>query len=299
MYDRSSPASQHSSLHSAHRAKRRHSHRSHSPAPRISTLLPHHGSSQYSPSSRAEDISRLLDPAYSSSSSTAASASRAYVDHRGDLHDPDYRDFPVLRSKTTHKQRRTSASSSRSLSVPRDGYNRYSNSYSMATPTGVRPEWERDWTAEGADAEEDEEPEDDATTFSSHSHFNPFVSESRTRRFAPQYSPPRWFGEPTPLSSSPVSLNDDENEDNALQLVSSPFERPLRETMDDELEDDERKKPRRHHHRIRKPVCKREKEQTMAPADSEKCRNESSLEGRDERIHVEDNDFTFVHAFTS
>ncbi|TFY53919.1 hypothetical protein EVG20_g9915 [Dentipellis fragilis] len=60
---------------------------------------PHHSHfSKYSPSSRAADISRLLDPSYLSSSSTSSSPASvsAYVDHHGDLHDPDYRDFPAL-----------------------------------------------------------------------------------------------------------------------------------------------------------------------------------------------------------
>jgi hypothetical protein len=58
----------------------------------------------YAPSTPAADISRLLDPAYinGSSSSTARKTRRAsapvgvYVDHTGEFHDPDYRDFPVM-----------------------------------------------------------------------------------------------------------------------------------------------------------------------------------------------------------
>ncbi|KAK7693887.1 hypothetical protein QCA50_003460 [Cerrena zonata] len=304
MYDLQShsPASAHSSLHSVQqRAKRRHqSRRSHSPVPRISTLLPHHGSSQYSPSSRADDISRLLDPAYSSasSSSTAASPSRAYVDHRGDLHDPDYRDFPVLRSKTTTKQRRTSQGSSRSLSVPRDGYSNYSsyryssNQYSMAaTPTGVRPEWERDWAVEGDDEDGDDDIEDDET-FSSHSHFSRLVPEPKTRLFTPHnYSPPRWFGEPTPLSSSPVSLNDDD--DNALQLVSSPFEgTPLDSALERDGEDEDRPTKSRIHHRLisGRSASKQEKERRNS-ADAEKARDDHHPSEHDEHLDVDDHDF--------
>ncbi|KAA1469285.1 hypothetical protein DENSPDRAFT_848781 [Dentipellis sp. KUC8613] len=64
----------------------------------LHTHTHHHHSSKYSPSSRAADISRLLDPSYLSSSSTSSSPASvsAYVDHHGDLHDPDYRDFPAL-----------------------------------------------------------------------------------------------------------------------------------------------------------------------------------------------------------
>jgi hypothetical protein len=48
----------------------------------------------HSQASRAADISRLLDPSYSSSSSSSSNVC-AYLDHNGDLHDPDYRYFPV------------------------------------------------------------------------------------------------------------------------------------------------------------------------------------------------------------
>ncbi|KAJ7580723.1 hypothetical protein C8J56DRAFT_960709 [Mycena floridula] len=68
-----------------------------------------HSASKYSSprASKRADISRLLDPTYaSSSSSNSASSSsstswtvnqtKVYVDHDGDLHDPDYRHFPSL-----------------------------------------------------------------------------------------------------------------------------------------------------------------------------------------------------------
>ncbi|KAI0080517.1 hypothetical protein K474DRAFT_1704593 [Panus rudis PR-1116 ss-1] len=210
MYDfPQSPASTHSSLQHSPMAKRRKARRSHSPVPRIATLLPNHHSSQYSPASRAEDISRLLDPAYSSStSSSPGSSSRAYVDHRGDLHDPDYRDFPIYSgAKTTRKQRRTSASSARSHSVPRADHRH--STYS------TRPDWERDWTAEDVD----DDDEDDVQTFESMSRFSPFVSEPRTRQIQ-HYPQSLYLGERTPISSSPVSLG----EENALQLVHSPFD---------------------------------------------------------------------------
>jgi hypothetical protein len=58
----------------------------------------------YSPSTRASDIARLLDPAYASPSHQTASRAlgsrsairEVYVDHHGDLHDPDFRDFPTF-----------------------------------------------------------------------------------------------------------------------------------------------------------------------------------------------------------
>ena len=48
------------------------------------------------------DISWLLDPAYASSSPTSASPqqTKAYIDHDGLVHDPDYRHFPVRQTKT-------------------------------------------------------------------------------------------------------------------------------------------------------------------------------------------------------
>ncbi|KAI0062339.1 hypothetical protein BV25DRAFT_1916243 [Artomyces pyxidatus] len=50
---------------------------------------------RYSQHSKAADVSRLLDPTYLSSS-TSSSPTSVYVDHHGDLHDPDYRDFPAI-----------------------------------------------------------------------------------------------------------------------------------------------------------------------------------------------------------
>ncbi|KIJ97104.1 hypothetical protein K443DRAFT_10105 [Laccaria amethystina LaAM-08-1] len=42
----------------------------------------------------AEDISRLLDPSYSSTQQTRSVS--VYIDGHGDLHDPDYRHFPAI-----------------------------------------------------------------------------------------------------------------------------------------------------------------------------------------------------------
>lgn len=52
-------------------------------------------SSSSSKRATAEDISRLLDPSYSSSTHQSRSVS-VYVDGHGDLHDPDYRHFPAI-----------------------------------------------------------------------------------------------------------------------------------------------------------------------------------------------------------
>lgn len=53
------------------------------------------GKHQYTPATRASDISRLLDPSYTSTSGSPHQT-LVYVDHFGDFHDPDYRDFPVV-----------------------------------------------------------------------------------------------------------------------------------------------------------------------------------------------------------
>lgn len=60
-----------------------------------------------SPSTRQSDIARLLDPAYASPNSHPYNGIRAiYVDHHGDLHDPDFRHFPIMHSHlNAHRQR--------------------------------------------------------------------------------------------------------------------------------------------------------------------------------------------------
>lgn len=80
--------------------------RSPSPAPRH---VSHHFARPYSPSSREADIARLLDPAYASPApysplgkSPRMAVKEVYVDHHGDLHDPDFRDFPPF----SHPSRR-------------------------------------------------------------------------------------------------------------------------------------------------------------------------------------------------
>ncbi|KIJ97098.1 hypothetical protein K443DRAFT_124166 [Laccaria amethystina LaAM-08-1] len=51
-------------------------------------------SSYSSKRATAEDISRLLDPSYSSTQQTRSVS--VYIDGHGDLHDPDYRHFPAI-----------------------------------------------------------------------------------------------------------------------------------------------------------------------------------------------------------
>jgi len=91
-------------------AERHRLRRKHSPSPpshqtsQHFTVNPFAAHRPYSPSTRASDIARLLDPAYASPShqrTSKALGSRSairevYVDHHGDLHDPDFRDFPTF-----------------------------------------------------------------------------------------------------------------------------------------------------------------------------------------------------------
>ncbi|PSR77570.1 hypothetical protein PHLCEN_2v7760 [Hermanssonia centrifuga] len=216
--------------------------RSHSPIPHISTLLPnhhhhlplHHHHGQYSPNSRAADISRLLDPAYTSSSSSSSGSSsrsssqqtqtRAYVDHHGDLHDPDYRDFPVLptRQKPNAPRRRHTASTaqlqSRIASSTRpDRYSTY--------PLVARPEWERDWGTEVEDLDEDEEDVHDLNTSYAPTSSSRTTPSSRRASLPPSiYAHSSFFyNEPVSMTSSPVDSLD-EQEEGALGLSGSPFE---------------------------------------------------------------------------
>ncbi|CCM02141.1 uncharacterized protein FIBRA_04218 [Fibroporia radiculosa] len=259
MYDYSPSPSSASQPPSPHKPHHLQPHRSHSPMSHISTLLPHnHHQSQYSPATRAADISRLLDPVYASGSSSSGSSTypsaphhnkrgqtRAYVDRNGDLHDPDYRDFPVYApsARTTAGRRRRASNGmprSRSHSRQRDRY----PSYSMA-----RPEWERDWSTEVEDEEEDDLVDDDSE---SQSHYSPFASHAVPRRsstvhsasaYVPYTSYSPYYSEPQPLASSPVGSYE---EDQSPQLCDSPLQESpfLSDEMDSSPHAD-RKKSRR------------------------------------------------------
>ncbi|KAI0748422.1 hypothetical protein C8Q80DRAFT_737925 [Daedaleopsis nitida] len=218
MYDYPSPASS-STPPSPRPTRKQHHRRSQSPLPHLATLLPTTHHHQYSPSTRAADISRLLDPAYASSSSSSSMSAtpspyqtRAYVDHNGDLHDPDYRDFPVLRpSSRSHQpsKRRTSASSAvRSRSQDR---------YAMQPP---RPSWERDWGTELGDSDEEDQFEE----AESQSHFSPFASHHGSPRKSTAALPRTnyYYYADAAHTSSPLSSYEDESP-NALQLHESPF----------------------------------------------------------------------------
>lgn len=215
----------------------------------LSSLMPlhhhsHHSSrSPYQPNSRQADISRLLDPAYASSSTASAHSSstnvractRAYVDHTGEMHDPDYRDFPVLSPRQPPKnvntpRRALSAhsriSSSTSTSSRPDRYKTY--------PLVARPEWERGWATEAEDLDEEDEE------LSSHEGGvrSPFSSSSSDRTPSSRraslppsvytYTPSTYyFSEPASTTSSPVdSLEEEQDLDAAEQ---SPFEDAVEE----------------------------------------------------------------------
>lgn len=84
-----------------HRLRRK---RSPSPSSQHFSVNPFAAHRPYSPSTRASDIARLLDPTYASPSHQTAfkalgsrtAIKEVYVDHHGDLHDPDFRDFPTF-----------------------------------------------------------------------------------------------------------------------------------------------------------------------------------------------------------
>ncbi|KAI0345121.1 hypothetical protein BDW22DRAFT_1000165 [Trametopsis cervina] len=200
--------------------------RTHSPLPHlsVSTLLPHahHHAHQhhhhthsrpYSPSSKRADVSRLLDPSYaSSSSSSATTSSAAYVDHRGDLHDPDYRDFPVLPINHNNNNRtpRRAASTGSKDARRTDRYSTY--------PLVARPEWERDWVEETQFDREEEEGSVEGLWSESPRRASMPVFHSRFPRVYPYTAEPMAVpGLTFSTTSSPVDSLDEEPE------AESPF----------------------------------------------------------------------------
>lgn len=181
-------------------------------------------SSQYAPGTQQSDIARLLDPSYASSSSSGSSSgpsysqTRVYVDQKGELHDPDYRDFPIARSMSTSRlrsidtTRRESMASARSRSASRapDRFSSYQMGY-------TRPSWE------GGDDEEEE----GADEYPTHSRFSSPYPPRRTTSpvgyaFSTYVPPPphysHYFGESMRTSSSPIELYED-----ASPIAESPF----------------------------------------------------------------------------
>jgi hypothetical protein len=215
-------------------------HRAHSSKSHLTALMPLHthtssSRSSYQPNTRQADISRLLDPAYASSSTASTHSSgnvractQAYVDHTGEMHDPDYRDFPVLpprhQQKNLHTPRRSLSTQSRisSTSVVNrpDRYKTY--------PLVVRPEWERGWATEVEDLGEEDE---DLSSYEGGMR-SPFASSSSSERTSSSrraslppsvyvYTPSTYyFGEPASTTSSPVDSLEEEQE----EAAQSPFE---------------------------------------------------------------------------
>ena len=159
--------------------------------------------SAYAPSTRASDISRLLDPSYSSSnrvdmpsSSLGPHQTSVYVDHSGDFHDPDYRDFPILNFSK-------------------------------------KPRWEHTWSDRDHITEEDEDIDDDR--FRSR-RFNPYHSStprrSTSRPTSPTFTPSPTSNTTLTASSyspyahftSPSPPNSFDGDDDVLTSESSPFE---------------------------------------------------------------------------
>lgn len=77
-------------------------------SPTSTSPLHFHHHSKHS-ATHAADISRILDPSYSSSSASSSNV-HAYVDRNGDLHDPDYRHFPIAHQPNSTKRNSTHSS---------------------------------------------------------------------------------------------------------------------------------------------------------------------------------------------
>ena len=196
-------------------------------------------SSSYQPSTRQADISRLLDPAYASSSShsphssttNVGASATVYVDHKGEMHDPDYRDFPVLpprqQKNLLTKPRRSSSTHSRipSSAAPQNRPDRY-----RTYPLVARPEWERGWATEVEDLDEEDEEQSSyegafRSPFSSSSSSSDRTPSSHRASLPPSvyaYTPSTYyFAEPTSTTSSPVDSLEEEERDTTGQ---SPFD---------------------------------------------------------------------------
>lgn len=155
------------------------------------------GKHQYAPATRAADISRLLDPSYTSASGSPYQTV-VYVDHSGDFHDPDYRDFPVVQASKESR-------------------------------------WDSNYSTYPAPFDEDEEEERDEfdsryQRFGAYSTPTGRRSTSRTRSprmssnsLSPSYSPYSQY-----YSSSPSQSYEEESEfsqsppENTLDWVSEP-----------------------------------------------------------------------------
>jgi hypothetical protein len=151
------------------------------------------GKQQYAPATRASDITRLLDPSYTSASGSPYQTV-VYVDHSGDFHDPDYRDFPIVQ---VSKESR----------------------------------WDSHYSTHPAPFEEDEEEQEERDPFDSRHHRfsayrTPTGRRSTSRPRSPGMSPtplsPAYSPYPHYYSSSPSQSYEEESE-----FSQSPPENPL------------------------------------------------------------------------
>ncbi|KAJ7599839.1 hypothetical protein C8J56DRAFT_1019332 [Mycena floridula] len=146
-----------------------------------------HLSHPYRASKRAE-ASRLLDPSYASSSSSSSlySPLRVWVDNNGDLHDPDYRQFPLFEKKSS--PRRTLSSSI--------------DPFALHSPQ--RPSWELA-----------NEEDDDASIFEAeledkhHGASRPTSPSYSVRSASPLYPPSSYSSSPTSYDDSWLSSASD------------------------------------------------------------------------------------------
>ncbi|KAF5364567.1 hypothetical protein D9758_005506 [Tetrapyrgos nigripes] len=140
--------------------------------------------------SKIQDISRLLDPAYSSIAPSSLSQTRVYVDHHGHLHDPDYRHFPPTSPKKPARR------------------NRRASSGASANPFSSRPSWEL-----GVDDDEFDEYDLDGElepSSSSSPKYPTFTLSS--------YSPSPSYSSSSP---SPLSTNFHESPESSCPLDST------------------------------------------------------------------------------
>ena len=151
------------------------------------------GKHQYAPATRASDISRLLDPSYTSASGSPYQTV-VYVDHSGDFHDPDYRDFPVVQ-------------------VPKES------------------RWDSHYSTHHTSFDEDEdEPEERDDFDSRHHHFSAYRTPTGRRSTSRPRSPgmssnplsPTYSPYPQYYSSSPSQSYEEESE-----FSQSSLENPL------------------------------------------------------------------------
>lgn len=156
-------------------------------------------SSSSSKRATAEDISRLLDPSYSSTQQTRSVS--VYVDGHGDLHDPDYRHFPAI-------------------VPPRSAKRHSAGAYYSSTNY---PLWDEH-------AVDDEEIDDDSGLYNHHSPI-PRRSSSTTvsrNNFAASSSrtssPPSYHYATYSDISPPTSYDSDDILSTSFSSYTSPFE---------------------------------------------------------------------------